>query len=175
MLPQRDARGAAPREMIPLPFVTRATTARLSVRLDNVSRCSTCAWQHKSCSMWSQVTTSVPVYDNCTDCQSLNESHMSAVLSSTTQQLDKLTSYITDLVQPPCTTSSRSSLPAEPRVVQTRLCLATDEPTTRRSNILHCCTTSVELSTYLKMTQLTSSLRPSGTEDFSFPSRYSCE
>jgi len=96
-------------------------------------------WQHESCSIWSHVTTSVPVYDNCTGCQSLNESQ---ALSSRPQRGSWtsaglhywLTSashhhFIAVLV------ASRKSW---------RLCRATDKSKTRRSSILHCCTIVVE-------------------------------
>jgi len=47
----------------------------LTCNFDLLRRCNVFyTWQHESCSIWSHATTSVPVYDNCTGCQSLNES-----------------------------------------------------------------------------------------------------
>jgi len=47
----------------------------LTCNFDLLRRCNAFyTWQHESCSIWSHATTSVPVYDNCTGCQSLNES-----------------------------------------------------------------------------------------------------
>jgi len=57
-----------------------------------------CVWQHESCSASSHVTTSVVLCENYIDCQSVNESVISCVFSSTRHYKALLVPTVTNIV-----------------------------------------------------------------------------
>jgi len=69
--------------------------------------CLVCVWQHESCSTSSHVTTSVVLCENYIGCQSVNESCISCVFSSTRHHSDNQT-------RPTSRTYSSQSPPLHP-------------------------------------------------------------
>ena len=144
-------------------LLQRSTRRSPSVDISAVATC------YESCSIWSHVTTSVPVYVNCTGCQSLNEWHMA--LPYRPQRSSRTSAglhyWLTSASHHP-TTSSRSSLRAASRgdyvVPRTNRRFAD-----RTFPLLHH-GRGINCRLILKWHNYNVYI-PSGTEDFSFPSR----
>jgi len=126
-----------------------------------------CVWRHESCSTLSHVTTSVVLCENYIGCQSVNESCISCVYSSTRHHSD--IDYITDLLQPVAATSSRSSLRDASRgdYVVPR----TNRKTADRAFSIAASSAWNQLPTELKRTQSTSAFRR-GLKTFLFNRAY---
>ena len=91
---------------------------------------------------WSNATTSLSIYDNCTGCQSPNESHKLCLVVHS-GAVGRVPAYITSVSR-----HHFIAVPVASRESWT-LCRATDKPKIPRSSILHWCTTSVDCNSRL--------------------------
>jgi len=142
------------------------------VNISAVATCSTLGSTSRA-QFWSHMTTSVLVYASFTGCQSLNKSHISSVFSSTTQQLDEHQStLLTSFSQLP---PLHRRLRCEPRVVKIMSCHGQIKDSQfEHFPLLHLARAWNQLSTHLKMTQLTSAFLR-GLKTFLFHRTYGSE